>query len=203
MDSKTYQKLLLAFVVIFYAWTLYGANDKFTWCLEIFPGVLFFIILALTYRKFPLSNLSYTLIALHMLIFAYGGQYTYAETPLGYWLSEIFGWTRNNYDKIGHFAQGFVPAIWGREIFIRLKVAKNTRWMNFLLVGTILGFSAFYELLEWWVSLASGTAGDSFLGTQGYIWDTQSDMLMCLIGSIVALLLLSKLHDRSMEKIQQ
>ena len=200
MTSKQYQQFLLAVVAVFYAWTLYGATDLFTWCLEIFPAVIGLIVILITYRRFPLSNLSYTLIAIHAMILAYGGRTTYAEAPLGYWLSEVFGWSRNNYDKIGHLMQGFGPVIWGREIFIRLNVAKNMKWMNFLLVATVLGFSAFYEFIEWWVSLLSGSASDAFLGTQGYVWDTQSDMFLALIGAIAALLLLSKLHDKSMEK---
>ena len=201
MTSKHYPLFLLAVVVIFYAWTLYGTNDVFTWCLEIFPAVIGGIVIAITYRRFPLSNLSYTLIAIHMMILAYGGRTTYAEAPLGFWLSEIFGWTRNNYDKIGHFMQGFGPVIWGREILMRLNVVKNTKWLNFLLVATVLGFSAFYEFVEWWISLASGSAGDAFLGTQGYVWDTQSDMFLAFIGAIVALILLTKWHNRSMKKI--
>lgn len=201
MNSTRYRALLLVAVVLFYAWTLIGAVDLFTWALEIFPAVLGGIVLAVTYRRFPLSNLSYTLIAIHMMILAYGGRTTYAETPLGFWLSDIFGWSRNNYDKIGHFMQGFGPVIWGREILIRLDVVKRKGWLNPLLVLAILGTSAFYELIEWWVSLGSGSAGDAFLGTQGYVWDTQSDMLMALIGGIIALLLLGKLHDHSMKKL--
>jgi len=201
MASTTYQKFLLVIVVVFYAWTLYGTNDIFTWCLEIFPAVLGAIAIAITYRRFPLSNVSYTLIAIHAMILAYGGRTTYAEAPLGFWMQEVFGFTRNNYDKIGHFAQGFIPAIWGREILLRLNVVKNSRWLNFLVVATVLGFSAFYEFVEWWVSLLSGSAGDAFLGTQGYVWDTQSDMFLAFIGAIVGLVLLKKWHNRSMAKV--
>src|SRR3990167_8157410 len=146
MSSKTYQKLLLLIVIIFYAWTLYGTNDYFTWCLEIFPAVLGAIVIAITYRRFPLSNLSYTLIAIHAIILAYGGRTTYAEAPLGYWLSEVFGWSRNNYDKIGHLMQGFGPVIWGREKFLRLSPlgtklpnGKYSKWLPALLLGAVLG----------------------------------------------------------------
>lgn len=201
MKSKSYHLLLLTIVIIFYAWTLIGAKDLFTWCLEIFPAVLGGIAIAITYRRFPLSNLSYTLIAIHMMILAYGGRTTYAEAPLGYWMQDVFGFTRNNYDKIGHFFQGFGPVIWVREIFLRLGVVARKRWLNPILVLIMLGTAAFYEFIEWWVSLASGSAGDAFLGTQGYVWDTQSDMLMCMIGAIVGLLLLSGWHNRSMHKV--
>jgi putative membrane protein len=200
MNSKTYHKILLVVVAIFYAWTLYEATDYFTWCLEIFPAVLGLILILVTYRRFPLSNLSYTLIAIHAMILAYGGAYTYAKTPFGFWLSDIFGWSRNNYDKIGHFMQGFGPAIWGREILIRLSPLKNSRWLNWTVIAYILAFAAIYEFIEWGISLISGEAGDAFLGTQGYIWDTQSDMLFALIGSIVALLLLTKIHDKYLEE---
>ena len=201
VQSKHYQKLLLLIVILFYIWTLYGATDLFTWCLEIFPAVIGGIVIAITYRRFPLSNLSYTLIAIHAMILAYGGRTTYAEAPLGFWLSEIFGWSRNNYDKIGHLMQGFGPVIWGREIFLRLNVVKRPGWFNTILVLIILGTSALYEFIEWWVSLLSGSAGDAFLGTQGYVWDTQSDMLLAGIGSIIALILLTKWHNRSMQKL--
>ena len=199
MQPKTYHKFLLAGVIVFYAWTFYVNADVFTWCLEIFPAVIGLIVILITYRRFPLSNLSYTLIAIHAMILAYGGAYTYAKTPFGFWLSEMFGWTRNNYDKIGHFAQGFVPIIWGREILLRLNVVKSTKWLNFILIFVVLGFSAFYEFVEWWIALLAGSAGDAFLGTQGYVWDTQSDMFLAMIGAIVALILLTRWHNRSMK----
>ena len=197
----SYKKILLGIVILFYIWTLVGAVDLFTWCMEIFPAVIGLIIMLVTYRRFPLSNLSYTLIAIHAMILAYGGRTTYASAPLGFWLSEIFGWSRNNYDKIGHFAQGFIPVIWGREILLRLQVVKNTKWLNFLLVATVLGFSAFYEFVEWWIALLAGSAGDAFLGTQGYVWDTQSDMFLAFIGAVVGLVLLKKWHDKSMQRL--
>lgn len=195
-----YQKFLTLFVVIFYIWTLATTVDLFNWCLEIFPAAIGAVILFVTRKRFPLTNLSYTLIMIHFMILAYGGRTTYALAPLGEWMKHFFGFARNNYDKIGHFWQGFGPAIWGREVLLRLEIVKNRKWMNFLLVGTILGFAAFYELIEWWVSLATGSAGDAFLGTQGYVWDTQSDMFMALIGGIVALVLLSHYHDKLLKK---
>ncbi len=140
----------------------------------------------------------YFLILLHCIVLMVGGHYTYAEVPLFDDLKDVFGWTRNNYDKVGHFAQGFVPAMVAREIIIRKEVIRGTAWQAFFVVSFCLGFSAFYELIEWWVALASGESAEAFLGTQGYVWDTQSDMGLALLGAIVALLALSRLHDRQL-----
>jgi putative membrane protein len=159
-------------------------------------------ILAVTCKRFPFTPLVYWLIWLHMLVLMVGSHYTYAEVPLFEWLKPVFGWTRNNYDKVGHFMQGFGPVLIAREIFIREGVVAKKGWLPAILILVILGTSAAYELIEWGVSEATGSAGDSFLGTQGYIWDTQSDMLMCLAGSIIALLLLSKWHDAQLERQQ-
>ena len=202
-ENLRYRLFLLVIVLLFWLWSVINVQDTYlTWFLETVPVMIVLPILLLTYQRFPLTNLTYTIIAIHAMILMYGGHYSYAKAPLGFWMEQWFGWTRNNYDKIGHFTQGFIPAIWGREILIRLKVVKNSGWLNFLLVASILGFSAFYEFVEWWVSLLSGEAGDAFLGTQGYIWDTQSDMLYCFIGAILALLLLSKIHDRAIKSIR-
>jgi putative membrane protein len=172
------------------AWSSVGPHDRFTWFLEVAP-VLIGVPLALAVqRPFPLSSLLLVLLWWHSVILIVGGHYTYARVPLGDWAMEWFGWTRNNYDKIGHFAQGFVPAILTREILL-----------PFLCVSVCLAFSAFYELLEWWVAAASGAAADDFLGTQGYEWDTQSDMAWALAGAIVALALLGRLHDRSIARV--
>ena len=137
---------------------------------------------------------------LHMIVLMVGGHYTYAEVPLFEWLKPVLGWKRNNYDKVGHLMQGFVPVLIARELIIRKKVVAKKGWLPAILVLTILGTSAAYELVEWGMSVATGSAGDSFLGTQGDIWDTQSDMLMCLLGSIVSLLLLSKRHDSQIKE---
>jgi putative membrane protein len=150
-----------------------------------------------------LTTLLYGLILVHCVILMVGGHYTYAEVPLGDWLRDLTGGTRNNYDKLGHFAQGFVPAIIARELFIRLDVFNSVRWRDFLIVSFCLGFSAFYELIEWWVALLSDEAAESFLGTQGYVWDTQSDMGLALLGAIAALVLLSRVHDRQLRALQK
>lgn len=152
-------------------------------------------------RRFPLSSLLLVLLWVHSVILIIGGHYTYARVPLGDWAMEWFGWSRNNYDKVGHFAQGFVPAVLVREILVRTSPLRASRWLGFLVVSVCLAFSAFYELVEWGVAVASGAAADDFLGTQGYAWDTQSDMAWALGGAIIALVLLGRWHDRSMNEV--
>jgi len=183
-------------------WSFVFPKDQFTWFLEVLPVFIALFIMALTYKKFPLTPLLYTLILIHMIILMVGGHYTYAEVPLFDWIKEVFEHSRNNYDKVGHFAQGFIPAILAREILIRKHIVQGTKiWLNYIILSIILAFSAFYELLEWWVALAVGEDAEAFLGTQGYIWDTQSDMGYALAGGIVALLLLSKLHDKQLSQV--
>lgn len=179
-------------------WSAINPADYFTWLLEVLPALLGFAILAATIKRFRLTTLCYVLILLHCLILMVGGHYTYAEVPLFDWLKEVFELERNNYDKVGHFAQGFVPAILAREILVRRKVITGRRWLNFLVVCFCLSFSAFYELIEWWVALATVDSAEAFLGTQGYVWDTQSDMAYALAGAIVSLLTMSRLHDRQL-----
>lgn len=178
-------------------------HDYPTWVLEVLPAVIAFGILAYTRNRFPLTTLTYVLILVHCIILIIGGHYTYAEVPLGDYVRDMFDQDRNNYDKLGHLAQGFVPALVARELAIRLHVFKSRPWMNLFIVGLILGISAFYELIEWWVALLSGDAADSFLGTQGYVWDTQSDMFMALIGAIAALLILGKWQDRQIQELER
>lgn len=180
-------------------WSGIGPKDTLTWALEVFPAVLGGAILMATRTRFPLTTLTYVLILIHCVILMVGGHYTYAEVPLGDWLRDAFDGSRNNYDKIGHLAQGFIPAIIAREIVIRLKVFNSSAWRNFFIVSFCLGFSAFYELIEWWVALLSGEDAEAFLGTQGYVWDTQSDMGLALLGAILALVLLGRLHDRQLQ----
>ena len=183
-------------------WSFIFPKDQFTWFLEVLPVFIALFIMALTYKKFPLTPLLYTLILIHMIILMVGGHYTYAEVPLFDWIKEVFEHSRNNYDKVGHFAQGFIPAILAREILLRKHIVQGTKiWLNYIILSIILAFSAFYELLEWWVALAVGEDAEAFLGTQGYIWDTQSDMGYALAGGIVALLLLSKLHDKQLSQV--
>jgi putative membrane protein len=144
--------------------------------------------------------LVYGLLILHFIILAVGGIYTYAEVPLGFWMQDWFGFERNNYDKIGHFVQGFIPAILTREVLIRTSSLQKGKWLNFIVVSICLAISAFYELLEWWAAIAQGASAEAFLGTQGYEWDAQSDMFLALIGASVALLILSRAHDKFLNK---
>jgi putative membrane protein len=187
----------LAFLV----WSGIYPKDYLTWALEVSPAVIGFIVLAATYRSFPLTPLLYTLILIHCIVLMVGGHYTYAEVPLFEYLKPILGFERNNFDKLGHFLQGFVPALIAREILVRKAVIASSKWRNFFIVCFCLAFSALYELIEWAVAIVSETAADAFLGTQGYIWDTQSDMAFALVGAIAALALLGRIHDRQVRNI--
>jgi putative membrane protein len=180
------------------AWSAIGPKDRLTWWLEVAPALGFFVVLAATRVRFPLTPLLYVLVLLHSIILIVGGHYTYAEVPLGDWVRDWMDGTRNNYDKLGHFAQGFVPAMIARELFLRLDVVNGAGWRGFLIVSFCLGFSAFYELIEWWVALLSDEAAEAFLGTQGYAWDTQSDMAWAGFGAILALATLGRWHDRQL-----
>lgn len=175
-------------------------HDYFTWFLEVVPALIALVILAVTYRKFQFSNFIYGLILFHSIVLMVGGHWTYAEVPLGNWMREMFNFSRNHYDRFGHLMQGFVPALVARELIIKKTIIPNRKWMNFFIIFTILGFSAFYEFFEWGMSVATGEAANSFLGTQGDVWDTQWDMFMCLIGSILALSIFSKFHDKYLNK---
>jgi putative membrane protein len=191
---------LLVFTLVL-VWSAIAPRDYYTWLLEASPAIIGLVILLLTYRRFPLTELVYVLILLHSIVLMVGAHYTYAEVPLFETIKPWFGFERNNYDKLGHFAQGFVPAMIAREILLRLQVVSSRGWLNFLVICFCLAFSAFYELIEWWVALLSGKAAESFLGTQGYVWDTQSDMAFALVGAISALVLLSHLHDRQLRSL--
>ena len=182
-------------------WSGIGPKDFVTWCLEVSPAVAGGVVLWITRERFPLTPLVYALILVHCVILMVGGHYTYAEVPLGEWFREAFDGTRNNYDKLGHLAQGFIPAMIARELMIRLEVFASARWRDFFIVCFCLAFSAFYELIEWWVALLSEEAADAFLGTQGYAWDTQSDMGWALFGAVLALALLSRVHDRQLSAL--
>jgi len=171
--------------------------------MEVIPAMIGFAILWLTRRRFPLTELLYMLILVHAIILMVGGHYTYAEVPVGDWLRDFYGGERNNYDKLGHLAQGFIPAMIAREIMIRNKVVAISAWLPFLTISIVLAFSAFYELIEWWAALLSAEAADSFLGTQGYVWDTQSDMMWALIGAVLSLLTLSGFQDRQILLLKQ
>jgi putative membrane protein len=201
MTTGTYPATWLVIVIAFGIWSAIDPIDtRLTWFLETLPVLLALPILIFTYRRFPLTRLAYTLIAIHAVILMLGAHYSYAKVPLGFWMQDWFGWTRNSYDKIGHFMQGFGPAIYTREILARTSPLKRGNWLAFLSVAVPLAFSAVYEIIEWLASLSNPADTEAFLGTQGYIWDTQSDMFLCLVGSIVALILLTKLHDRYLAK---
>jgi len=175
-------------------------KEGFTCFLEVIPAIIGFLILAFTFKKFRFTNFTYTLILIHCIILFIGGHYTYAEVPLFDYIKEVFHQSRNNYDKVGHFAQGLVPAMIIRELFIRKKVIANQSFFNFIIVSICLAISAAYEFIEWFVSTTTGDGGDAFLGTQGYVWDTQSDMLFATIGAIVGLILFAKIQDNQIQK---
>lgn len=190
--------LVVAAVTIWSGWRPY---DRFTWWLEISPVFAGIVILIATYRRFRLTTFCYVLIAVHLCVLCIGGHYTYARVPVFDRLRPIFDWERNHYDRLGHLMQGFVPAMIAREVLIRFDVIKQTKWLPFIIVSICLAISAGYELLEWWAALIGGSAADDFLGSQGDVWDTQSDMCLALIGAVCALVFLSYSHDRALRKI--
>lgn len=194
---------LLAGGMAVLAWSGFAPKDRFTWLLEVFPAILAAGVLIATRRRFPLTSLLYALIFVHAVILMVGGKYTYAEVPLFNWIRDAFGLARNHYDRVGHFAQGFVPAVAAREVLIRLRVVRRGGWLFTLVVSVCLAVSALYELLEWSVAAATGTAADAFLGTQGDVWDTQKDMLFALIGAVCALVSLSGIHDRQIAALER
>ena len=197
---------VLIWVAVFlsvFTWSAIEPADRLTWWMEVLPAVLGFVILVFTRKRFPLTELVYFLILIHAIILMVGGHFTYAEVPAGDWLRELTGGERNNYDKLGHLAQGFIPVMIAREIMIRNKVVAMQAWLPFLLLCVVLALSAFYELIEWWAALLSEEAAEAFLGTQGYVWDTQSDMLWALCGGILALLTLSKWHDHQITQLNR
>ncbi len=186
---------VLIFAVVL-VWSGVEPREPFTWFLEVLPAILGAVLMGFTYRSFPLTPMLYWFILAHSVVLMVGGHYTYAEVPF---FDGLFGSERNNYDKLGHFFQGFVPALIAREILIRKQVVNGAGWRSLFVISVCLAFSAFYELIEWWVALASGEDADAFLGTQGYAWDTQSDMWLALIGAVASLVLLSRWHDRQLE----
>ncbi len=176
--------------------------DRATWILEVGPVLVGIPILAATVRRFPLTPLLYRLLLIHALILILGGHYTYANVPLGFWVQDVLELGRNHYDRLGHLAQGFVPAILAREILLRRSPLRPGKWLFVLVVSVCLAFSAFYELIEWWVALVVGGAAESFLATQGDVWDTQWDMFLALIGASTSLLLLGSAHDRALAALE-
>ena len=199
------QPRVITWLAIYFSvliWSGISPRDFFTWVLEVTPAVIGLVLLVATRKKFPLTTLVYILILLHSIVLMVGGHYTYAEVPLFDDLSRLFGGERNNYDKLGHLMQGLVPAMVAREVLLRLQVVNGRRWLNFLVVCICLAISAVYELLEWAVAWLTGAAGDYFLGTQGYIWDTQSDMAWAMWGAIFALIIMGSFHDRQLRQLR-
>lgn len=202
MDKKTpnssYPAVLLLLLAVVFLWSAVKPADWFTWTLEMFPVILALLVLIPTYRRFCLTNLSYTLIFIHAVILLVGAHYTYAQVPLFNWIKSIFDLSRNHYDRIGHLAQGFVPAVVVREVLMRTSPLKTSKWLIPVILAFCLGVSAVYEVLEWAVAELSGTAAEAFLGTQGDVWDTQKDMFFCLVGAIASLVMLSRWHNRQL-----
>ncbi len=190
--------LWIAIFTISIIWSGINPKDQLTWFLEVAPALIAIVLLAVSYKTFRLTPILYFFILAHCLALMVGGHYTYAEVPL---FDGLLGAERNNYDKVGHFFQGFVPALLAREILIRKNVVNGDRWRGFIIISICLAFSAFYELIEWWVAILSGEDAEAFLGTQGYIWDTQSDMALALVGAIVSLLLLSRVHNKQLNHV--
>lgn len=193
---------LLAVVAIVFGWSAIAPKDYPTWALEVFPVVLALPVLALTYHRFRLTDLVYSLIAAHAVVLIVGGHYTYAEVPLGDWVRDALGQERNHYDRLGHFLQGFVPALIAREVFIRHEVVRGAAWRAFIICCVCLAISACYEFLEWWTALVSEQGAAAFLGTQGDHWDTQWDMFLALCGAVAAQLLLGRWHDRQLATLR-
>ena len=200
-NSSALHGTLLVVTLVVLTWSGLHPRDRFTWLLEVAPALIAFPVIALTYRSFRLTNLVYVGIALHATILMVGGHYTYAQVPLFNWIRDEFGLARNDYDRLGHLAQGFFPALIAREILVRRRVLARGSWLFFLVVCICLAISASYELIEWAVAELSGEDAVAFLATQGDIWDTQKDMAFALLGSILAQVLLSKLHDRQLKEL--
>ena len=201
MRSAAYPLTLLGVCAILLAISAIHPYDTATWWMEVFPIFLAVPALFFTYRRFPLTPLVYTLIFVHACILMLGGHYTYARVPLGFWIQDLFHFSRNHYDRIGHFAQGFIPAIIAREILVRRSPLRPGGWLFVLVCCVCLAVSACYEFVEWWAALIGGSGATEFLGTQGDVWDTQWDMFMALIGAITAQMTLSRLHGRQLARV--
>ncbi len=193
--------MLLAIAVAALVGSGIGPYERGTWLLEVLPVLLGGPLLVATARRFPLTPLAYRLIFVHALILILGGHYTYARVPLGFWVQELLDLSRNHYDRLGHLAQGFVPAILAREVLLRTSPLGPGRWLFTLVTAVCLAFSAFYELIEWWAAVIGGESAESFLGTQGDVWDTQWDMFLALLGALLAQLLLAARHDRELARL--
>ena len=197
--AKNFLWLTIFFIVLI--WSAINPKDYPTWWLEVAPALIALVVMAWTRKTFPLTPMLYVLVLVHSIILMIGGHYTYAEVPLFDSLKDVLGFERNNYDKLGHLAQGFIPAIDAREILLRCSPLAPGKMLFFIVCCVVLAISAMYELIEWWVALLSEEAAEAFLGTQGYVWDTQSDMFWALIGALMAQLILTRMHDRQLQKI--
>ena len=195
---KPFGWLWIFLFMVVLIWSAIAPHDYFTWALEVAPALVAAVVMLVTRRAFQLTPLCYQLVLLHCIVLMVGGHYTYAEVPLGEWFQSVFDLQRNNYDKLGHLMQGLVPALVAREVLLRLAVLPVGGWLNLFIISLALAISAFYELIEWWVALLTSEAAEAFLGTQGDVWDTQSDMAMALVGALFTLLVLSRLHDRQL-----
>ena len=195
-SERRLPSLCLVLTLIILVCSLFFSRDRFNWILEVFPALIGIPILVFTYKRFQFTNLVYALAVIHVLILATGGVYTYAKVPLGFWMQHWFGFARNHYDRIGHFAQGFIPAVIFRELLLRTSPMKRGKWLFFIVVAVCLGISAFYELIEFASALSMGASADSFLGSQGDIWDAQWDMTFALIGASCFMIVFTRVHDR-------
>ena len=202
MATRIELAVLLAFVAALLAWSGIAPADRLTWLMEVVWVLAAIPLLVATHRRAPLTRLLYWLVAGHCVLLIVGGHYTYAEVPLGFWARDAFELSRNHYDRLGHFVQGFVPAMIAREVLLRNTPLRPGGWLSYVCVAAALSFSAFFEMLEWWAALVWGGAADAFLATQGDVWDTQWDMFLALCGAIVALSLLSRLHDRQLATLR-
>jgi putative membrane protein len=202
MRGPAFPLALLAVTGVLLALSAYQPYDMATWWMEVAPVFIAAPVLLWTYKRFPLTTLVYTLIFIHACILILGGHYTYARVPLGFWVQDVFGFARNHYDRLGHFAQGFIPAIIAREILLRKTPLARGGWLFFIVSSICLAISACYEFIEWWAALIGGSGATEFLGTQGDVWDTQWDMFLALLGSIAAQLLLARVHDRQLSRVQ-
>jgi putative membrane protein len=201
LSTRRYHSVLLAALAVVFVWSVMHPHDLFTWLLEALPVIIGLPILLVTYRRFPLSRLAYGLLLIHAVILLVGAHYTYAEMPLFSWLRDTYDLDRNYYDRLGHIAQGFIPAIVVREILLRQSPLQPGKWLGLIVLSICLAISALYEMLEWWVAVASGSDAVAFLATQGDVWDTQWDMFLCLLGAIASLILLSRWHDKSLQRL--
>ena len=198
-DMRKYWILVGLFLAVMIVSAIHP-HDYFTWTLEVFPAILGFLTLCLTFNKFRFSTFTYSLILIHCTILFIGGHYTYAQVPVFDWIKEVFHQSRNNYDKVGHFAQGFIPAAITRELLIRKEIVKSNNWIAFFTVCICLSISVLYEFIEWFVAIVSGQSSEAFLGTQGDVWDTQSDMLFALIGATCMVVFIAKIQDKQFNK---